>query len=222
MKSPIELLSERKSALRNYRPCSHNFYEQVKTASKYMALRYPHTEFPEPLDLSNQEGQVCGLQVSDLCAFGRSDCTKIETSFGLELPPDFKAFYEEFIEGFLITRNPIHICQVDEIIELTLDVRESWNISPSAPFHVIRFAVVLGRDGLNVMLRRASLSDPWKIMTASYSTFSDEELASSECDHLITDENFDSWLTRIISTDGAPLNPQVPKKEDDFLTTRAH
>ncbi len=142
---------------------------------------------------------------------------QVQKMVGTSLPEDFVAFYNIWHEGILMTRNPVRMLSIEELVLETQEIRRNSGVVDNIPFHVLRFGEINSQR--HFALRLLSDEQTWVIDINSWNEVTDAELISPDWDNSFTDLSFGQWLRRMISTDGAPLDPDSPD-EDDFYVKR--
>lgn len=179
---------------------------------------YPERKFSMPSDGPVGFWNCPSTTVSHIAAPSGADLTRLESSFDIKLPTDFKEFYSLHHEALVLGRNPVLIMNLEQIIEVSHELREAHEVPQKLPRHILRFGW-LGTDTY-FLLRYCVKEDDWEVMISSYSHATDAELQDKSAWGTPCDKTFTDWLRRMLTTDGAPLHPDHLDDEDDFYVKR--
>jgi hypothetical protein len=153
------------------------------------------------------------IRVRHLIRFEKADATIIEHAFGVSLPESVHRFYNEVTECVLTLRNLVVILTPEEVVKLETKYREierSVGLKEE-PVRLIRFALNATTGECFAFRKRVS-DDKWAIGL----TWDEQQTAyfqSAELDS-IGDPDIDTWMERLLSTDGHPIIKQEdPSKE---------
>jgi hypothetical protein len=175
-----------------------------------------HLYFPRPGPIGNW-GVPSTTVKHCFCNASCADTwlAQLQRLVGATLPDDFKAFYTIWHEGILMTRNPVRILCIEEVISEMHQIRRYSRVSSETPYHFLRFGEINSQRHFGLRLR--SDSETWIVDLNCWNEVNDSELLSSELEHSLTDKSFTQWLRRMILTDGAPLDPGWPDEDDLFV-----
>lgn len=143
--------------------------------------------------------------------------SKVEKTFGVKLPDDFKKFYCRWSQALLVLCESYWVMPSSEIIKTNLD----WEFSlDGAPCNLIRFARCSENREQNFALRRKHPDAPWTVAMWDDMDYheDDADAGMDRFDYRVTDPDFTTWLKRMLETDGTPW---FPGREEVCETERA-
>lgn len=213
-KMNFEFLDQRLSERRSY---DYNGWqlEFIHRELARMSLDYPNKVFVQPSDGPIGNWKCPSTSVSHLAAPAGNGIKDVEEEFNIELPADFRAFYQLYNEAFILGRNPVLIMSPAQIVSISDELRDAHDIPEDLPRHVIRFGW-LGNDSY-FLLRYHTKNNNWEVVLSSYSHDTDAELQERTDWGTPWGKTFTDWLRRMIETDGAPL---YSDDKDDFSAKR--
>lgn len=114
-----------------------------------------------------------------------------------------------------MTRNPVRMLCIEEVISEMHEIRRNSGVGTETPYHVIRFGEINSQR--HFLLRLLSDGETWVVDLNCWNEVCDTELLSPELDDSFTDLSFTHWLRRMILTDGAHLDPASPDEDDVYV-----
>jgi len=128
-------------------------------------------------------------------------------SWGIPLPADYCKFCDLYAEYILAGRLRIGILDADDIEEDTYGIRLGWSVADSATRRLFYFARVLGNPAHFAFRWDEEFTKMDIVFSWDYGDIGESVLLGPNSDRFVSDENFTSWLARMVKSDCFPLFP---------------
>ena len=198
------LLETRLEETRKYRVTSDGFFHEPseKTKRRYRSVA-PH--IVKQLAIPRPRNGV--VTYSDLAMRGPGRQLDLAGRWGIPLPADYCKFCELYAEYVLAGRLQIGIMDAEDIEEDTDGIRLGWSVADSATRRLFYFAEVLGDPAHFAFRWNEEFTKMDIVFSWDYGDIGEPVLLGPNSDRFVSDENFTSWLARMVKSDCFPLFP---------------
>ena len=149
-------------------------------------------------------------ETSHMVAFqkqGGAGLEIVDAHFGIQLPESAHAFYREIRECVLsLSFNFVVLCPEDIIHHEEWHREIDREIGFDFPVTIVRFATFIG-EPLDFAFRKSCADGQWRITLIASAEDSPELDYFEAGDGKETDQDINSWMERLLRTDGYPLRP---------------
>ena len=154
------------------------------------------------------------LKCSDMCARGPGRQTEVAQEWGLSLPLDYSSFCQVYAAYLLAGRLPVELLSVDEIKDLE-SIRYTYGVPRDAPRRLFPFAQVLNHTALYAFRWSEDFGRTDVVFVWDYGDVGEPHLLGGGGDRFVCDQDFTTWLSRLIKTDCFPSVPgrKVPTSD---------
>ena len=198
----IPVLERRLSERRNYRIPPNGFISTLEQEYENLQVADPSEARESPTYLPRQKL----LTFSDMCIRGPGGQTALAKKWRLSLPQDYFAFCKTYSEYVFAGRTPFRLLGADEIYSEN-GIREAWDVPNAAPRRLFYFARVVDVAAHFAFRWNKDFNKLDIVFSWDYGDIGEPILLGRDADRFVSDQDFTSWLSRLLQTDGHPVFP---------------